>query len=59
LEIGVWCHIPENKSIASTLAMVAEVKDIFPGKILSVLSHNVSTTDISSRDESPVQQATD
>jgi hypothetical protein len=59
LEIRIWCHIPENKSIASTLAMVTEVKDIFSGKILSVLSHNVGTTDICARDEGPLQQATD
>lgn len=59
LEIRIWCYIPENKSIASTLAMVTEVKDYFPGKVLSVLPHNFSTTDICSRDEGPVQQATD
>jgi hypothetical protein len=59
LEIRIWCYIPENKSVASTLAVVTEVKDNFSGKILSVLSHNVSTTDICSRDEGPLQQATD
>lgn len=59
LEIRIWCYIPENKSIASTLAVVTEVKDNFPGKILSVLSHNFSTTDICSRDEGPLRQATD
>lgn len=59
LEIRIWCYIPENKSIASTLAMVTEVKDNFSGKILSVLSYNISTANICSRDEGPLQQATD
>lgn len=59
LEIRIWCYIPENKSIASTLAMVTEVKNNFSGKILSLLSHNISPTNICSRDEGPLQQATD
>jgi hypothetical protein len=59
LEIRIWCYIPENKSIASTLAVVTEVKDNFSGKILSVLSHNFGATDVCSRDEGPLRQATD
>jgi hypothetical protein len=59
LEIRIRCYIPENKSTASTLAVVTEVKDSFSGKILTVLSHNISTTNVCSRDEGPLQQATD
>ena len=39
--------------------MVTEVKNNFSGKILSLLSHNISPTNICSRDEGPLQQATD
>ena len=59
LEIRIWCYIPENKSTASTLAVVTEVKDNVSGKILSLLSHNFSATDICSRDEGPLRQAAD
>jgi hypothetical protein len=39
--------------------VVTEVKDNFSGEILSVFPLNFSTTDIRSRDEGPLRQATD
>jgi hypothetical protein len=58
LEIRFWCHVFENKSITSTLAMVTEVKDCVSGEIFSVLPFNIGTTNFCSRDEDSLQQAT-
>lgn len=59
LEIRFWCYVLENKSITSTLAMVTEVEDCVSGKIFSVLLLNISTTNVCSRDEDSLRQATD